>query len=301
MRPFALLPVCFMLTAMILSFLCVFAGSKKGFMDDYHIVLLNTSRIGSSIFNTSSTHSGDNVFTTFIHNITDGIENELSSGFNSLAKQLGVHDCYSAHILDYCEGFFSPTPVPNATFSVGKITMNVTKCSNRTALYHFDPTQTLQRELNNSGHSDISLTDLHWPSAVDNGLAALRVAQRVAFVLYCIAIGMSSFALLISLISVFLAGRLSASINILVSFLAFLAIGLASAITTVVAVKAEHAINNHGAVVSISASKGIKFLILTWVATGLTLSSALVWYGECVIGRRKASKDLTSYTGGAVE
>lgn len=202
------------------------------------------------------------------------------------------------HLLDYCEGFYTPTAVPNATFPGKDIKQNVTGCSNTSALYTFDPQITLQKELNASGHSNINLTDLHWPSSVNSGLSALRVAQRAAFVLYCIAIAFIFIALCLALLSVFFDGRLSAFINVLVDWLAFIAVGLASAITTAVAVKASDVINKYGKDVGISANKGDKFLVLTWVATGLMLVASFVWCGECIVGRRKNRYRATEYTDG---
>lgn len=181
--------------------------------------------------------------------------------------------------------------MPNATIQMNDIHKNVTTCSNKTAMYSFDPKAALQRELNASGHSNINLTDLNWPSAVDDGLAALRVAQRAVFVLYCIGIGLIAVAFAFAILSIFFAGRLSAFVNVLLDWLAFLAIGLASAIATAILVKAADLINKDGNDVGISATKGSKFLTLTWVATALMFVSSLVWCGECIVGRkRKANR-----------
>jgi hypothetical protein len=38
MRPTALIPALCCIAALVLSFLCLFAGSKKNFMEDYHIL-----------------------------------------------------------------------------------------------------------------------------------------------------------------------------------------------------------------------------------------------------------------------
>jgi hypothetical protein len=46
MRFSALLPIAFIATAFVLTFLCLFAGSSRGFMQDYAILTLNTSRLG---------------------------------------------------------------------------------------------------------------------------------------------------------------------------------------------------------------------------------------------------------------
>lgn len=255
---------------------------------------LNTSRIGDNVLNTTKS-SGGNIVTNWLHNVSTTIENDINDDLNSFARSLGIHDFYSAHMLDYCEGYYTPVAVANSTYPAHSIHKNVTLCSNRTALYNFDPTQTLQREINASGHSNVNLTALHWPQAVDDGLAALRTAQRAAFILYCIAIGFIALVTLFAIIAIVLSGRLTAFVNILLSGLAFLAMGIASALTTAVAVKAANVVNKYGPDVGISANKGGRFMALTWVATVLMFLSMLVWMFECVVGRRRKVAE-TSYT-----
>ncbi|KAK4545672.1 hypothetical protein LTR36_002625 [Oleoguttula mirabilis] len=293
MRFSAILPVLLCAAALALSFLCLFAGSSKGFMEDYALVTLNTSEIGSTLFNTSK--SSSNPFISFIDNVTNSIESDISDDLSSFAKDLGLHDFYSAHILDYCEGYYTPGPVPNATLSKHKIHKNVTSCSNKTAGYTFDPKTTLQQELNKSGHSNINLTDLDWPSDVDKGLHALRIASKAMFILYCIAIAFIAIALLLALLCIFFDGRLSAFVNVLVNWLAFLAIGLASAIATAIAVKSADVINKYGNDVGISAQKGTRFLVLTWVATGVMLIASMVWCFDCIIGRKQHKGSRRGY------
>ncbi|THX06281.1 integral membrane protein-like protein [Aureobasidium pullulans] len=246
MRPTALIPVIFGLAAFVLTMLCIFAGSKKDFMQEYAIVTLNTSRIGTNVFNTtSSTDSDSNIFESIWDNVTNSIESSLNDKINSFAQDLGLHDFYSAHLLDYCSGYYTPTDLPNATFSKSDIDQNITYCSNRTSFFRFNPTTALEQELNKTG-LNITLEDLHWPEAVNDGVHALRVAQKAAFLLYCIAAGLLLLATFASLVSFFFNGRLSAFVDISLWFLAFLAIALASAITTAVAVKASSVINKHG-------------------------------------------------------
>lgn len=188
--------------------------------------------------------------------------------------------------MNFCEGFYTPTDMPNATVSKGDISKNVTGCSNRTAMYNFDPREMLQRELNESGHSNIDLTDLGWPDAVDDDIRALEVASNVMFVLYCIGIAFAALAFIAALVSVFLSGRLSAFINVMIDLIAFLAVGIASAIATAIAVKAADIINDKGERIGISAQKGSKFMALTWVATACLLAASLVWCFDCIAGRR---------------
>lgn len=71
---------------------------------------------------------------------------------------------------------------------------------------------------------------------------------------------------------------------------------LASAITTAVAVKASNVINKHGKGIGVTASRGNRFMALTWVATGLCSLNVFVWVFECLRGRRRAKRE--SYVGG---
>ncbi|KAK3072478.1 hypothetical protein LTR53_006730 [Teratosphaeriaceae sp. CCFEE 6253] len=295
MRFLAILPVLLCAAGLALSLLCLFAGSSKGFMEEYAIVTLNTSRIGASVLNAS--HSSSNPILSYIDNVTNSIENEINQDLASFARDLGLHDFYSAHLLDFCEGYYTPGPVPNATLSRAKIHQNVTSCLNRTAMYSFNPRHILQKELNDSGHGNINLTSLDWPSDVDKGLHALVIAQRATFVLYCVAIALIGIAMLLALASIFMQGRLSALVNVLVDWLAFLAIALASAIATAVAVKAADVINKYGDKIGVHADKGSKFLVLTWVATAVMLAASIVWCFDCIVGRRqkRASPRKGSY------
>ncbi|KAK0848888.1 hypothetical protein LTR03_005453 [Friedmanniomyces endolithicus] len=285
MRLPALIPVLLCAAALVLSFLCLFAGSKRGFMDDYSILTLNTSRIGASFLNAS--HSSSNPLISFVDNATNSVENTIKQDISSVARTLGIHDFYNVHILDFCEGYYTPGPVPNTTLPRSQIHRNVTSCSNRTAMYSFDPRTTLQQELNASGHGNDALSDLNWPSDVDRGLHALVIAQKATFVLYCVAIALIGVATLLALASLFAEGRLSAFVNVLVDWLAFLAIGLASAIATAVAVKAVDVINKYGDHIGAQASTGSKFLVLTWVATAVMLVASIVWCFECIVGRKE--------------
>jgi hypothetical protein len=204
-----------------------------------------------------------------------------------------LQDFYSAHILNFCEGFYTPTDMPNATIPKSDIHKNVTDCSNRTAMYSFDPRKMIQRELNASGHGNINLTDLGWPDEVDDAIHALEIVSRAMFVLYCIGIAFAALALILALVSIFFSGRLSAFVNIIVDLIAFLAVGIASALATAIAVKAAHIINEKGDRIGISAQKGSKFMVLTWVATACLLVASLVWCFDCVVGRRNKNRPRT--------
>lgn len=109
------------------------------------------------------------------------------------------------------KGYYTPGPIANPTVHPSK---NVTKCSNQTAMFHFDPAQAIQNELK----TGINLTDLKWPSEIEDGIQAAKLASNVMFVLYCIGIGAVGLALIGALIGVFASGRFPAMVNTMLSF-----------------------------------------------------------------------------------
>ncbi|TVY84805.1 hypothetical protein LSUE1_G000825, partial [Lachnellula suecica] len=143
MRATALIPMACAIVGFVLSMLCLFAGHKKGFMEEYHIITLNTSTLGHNLLDTSSattTSSGAAATATSIgsfltgieHNITDTIEGDINGIINNvadkLAKELGIEQWYSLHLMDSCEGTYAP----NATEKGADL--NITTCSNQTAM-----------------------------------------------------------------------------------------------------------------------------------------------------------------------
>jgi hypothetical protein len=49
MRPTALIPVLCAAAALVLGFLCLFAGQKKDFMEDYHIITVRSYPFSPSL------------------------------------------------------------------------------------------------------------------------------------------------------------------------------------------------------------------------------------------------------------
>lgn len=298
MRPTAIIPALLCVAALILSFLCLFAGHKKDFMEDYHLLTLNTSRIGYNLLNASSESDSSNpisnLFNDFRTDITNEITEEVNEFVGDTAERLGVDDFYSVHILDYCYGSYVPGVMPNATLDSDDISKNITACSNRTAAFHFEPDKIIEQRLNESG-VDVTLDDLEWPEDIQRGLDALHILQTTVFVLYCIAIGFIFLSLIAALPAIFASGRLAACVNILLSALAFLAIGLASAIVTAVIVKGADVINKYGNRIGIEAHKGSKFLAITWAATALMFLTLVWWLVEVCIGRKKRTQTYAKH------
>ncbi|KAI9878197.1 MAG: hypothetical protein M1830_001589 [Pleopsidium flavum] len=273
MRFIAIFPFLCAVVALTLSLLCVFAGSKPGYIEDADILTLNISMLGHTAINASSSSS------SLLNSIESSIKGDLNNAITNFARSLGIHDFYSAHLLDYCEGYYAPVALANSTSHPNR---NVTKCSNHTALFHFDPTSIIQKELK----PGVSLQNLHWPSAIQDGLRTLEAASKVMVILYYVGIAVTGLAIIGSIIAIVTGGTLSAIVNLMLAIIAFLVLGIASGIVTVMVVKATNMINQHGNDIGIAAYKGRKFLAMTWVATAVMLVAAIAWIADCCVGRR---------------
>lgn len=287
MRFLAVLPLLCCTAALILSFLCLFAGHKKGFMEDYSLLTLNTSAIGQNVVNNAA--NSDSTVSSIINllpdSITNSVTNEINEKIDEFRERIGVEDWYSAHMLNYCEGQYEPSEVANATLKEDDISKNVTECAKSKAMYKFNPTQIIQDALNRTG-VDVTLQDLQWPEDIQSGIDALNAVMAAMFVLYVVAICLIFVTLVTSAIGILTSGRLSACLNIILALLAFLAIGLASALVTAVMVKGTDVINKHGNSIGLRADYGSKFLALTWAATGLMLVALIAWFAALCFGRR---------------
>jgi hypothetical protein len=96
---------------------------------------LNATKSSSS----SNPNSIIGYITGLAENITSAIENDLTPIENDLAdklaSKLGIKQWYSMHMMDLCEGVYSP----NAT--VSGAWYNVTSCTNKTAMCKLQPAQ----------------------------------------------------------------------------------------------------------------------------------------------------------------
>lgn len=160
--------------------------------------------LGYSNFNSSKSSS------KFLQSVEKSIQSDLNKAASDVAKALNIHDFYSAHVLDYCEGYYTPSPVVNLTSDPSK---NTTNCSNHTALFHFDPATIIQKELK----PGVNLTDLKWPSAVQDGIRGVELASKAMFVIYCIGAGAVGVTFIGTIIAISASGRFIAAVNFMTS------------------------------------------------------------------------------------
>ena len=206
---------------------------------------------------------------------------------DKLAAELGIHQWYSLHLMDLCEGSYSP----NATEKGAK--KNVTKCSNQTAMYHFDITGELNSELE-AGKLHINLSTISWPSEIQDGINALNAAMDATFILYAIGIAAAGLAILTTVVAFFLSGSRAVSFgNWGLASLSFLALLIASIIITILQQKFTNIINKNGNEIGVYAYKGVKYLILTWVAAAVMFVAAAAWVVEFCIGRKNKRIEYT--------
>jgi len=279
MRFTAILPLLCVLVAFILSLLCLFAGSSRGFLQNADLLTLNTSMIGQTpVFNTSD--GSDGFFSAIFNDIEEDVNDIIGDVASSIARAVNIHDFYKAFILDYCEGYYEP----NGT--VTKPRKNVSRCSTRGAFFHFDPTNIIESELRN----DINLSDIKWPDEIEDVAQAVDITAKAMFVLYCIGIAFVGIAVAGAFFGFIASGRMSALLNFILCILGFFALGLASVLATVIIVKVCNAINRYGRPIGIAAYKGKTFLGMTWAATGLAFLAAFLWVGELFGGRRRRTR-----------
>lgn len=154
------IPLIFSMVSFVLTMLCLFAGSKKGFMEDYHIMVFNTSTLGQNFVESMANGGSSSTATTASATATStssgggilggggiggiistieasatavvgSIESEAASILNDigndvadkLANELGIDQFYTIHVMDLCQGDYSP----NAT--VNNPSYNITNCT----------------------------------------------------------------------------------------------------------------------------------------------------------------------------
>jgi hypothetical protein len=130
----------------------------------------------------------------------------LNDVASDIARAFGIHDFYTAHVMNYCEGYYQPNTTVTREQHPSE---NVTHCSNRAAFFHFDPTAIIESEL----APGVNLTDIHWPSEIEDAVRAVEVASKIMFVFYCIGIGFAGLALIGTAWGVLTNGRISAFVN----------------------------------------------------------------------------------------
>lgn len=162
MKVLAAIPAVLSAISFTLTMLALFAGYKRGFMEDYHIMVFNTSTLGHNFLSqiagsdssssSSSTTSSAAAATMTASN--DGFPNPLSvlssleatatavlgslessaasivndignDVADKLADELGIDQFYTLHVMDLCQGDYAPNATAKGAW------MNVTECTSK--------------------------------------------------------------------------------------------------------------------------------------------------------------------------
>lgn len=200
MRWSALLTILASLTALILSLLCLFAGTSRTFLQSADVLTLNVSQIGqAAVFNTTS-DPDDNFLDDLINTAQDAANDVIGNVAEEVIDRLNISDFYAVHVMNYCEGTFEP----NGTARGAK--KNTTECSRRNAAFSFDPAKIIQERL----PGDVTLEDLQWPEEIDDAARGFRAASVAMFCFWCIGIGFAGLTVIAGAVTLFTGGRLSA-------------------------------------------------------------------------------------------
>lgn len=255
-------------------------------MESYHLLTLNTSSLGETLLPSNSDTSSRNPFSNLLNSIGNTVSDTINDKIGDTREKLGIQDFYSAHMLDYCYGQYTPEEKAGNGVKQEDIKKKVEGCSTSKAMYRFDPTAIVQKAIEKSG-LPITLKDLKWPEDIQDGIDTLNTLLGAVFVLYVLSISLIFAALVASGASVLTAGRVSACVNVVVSTSAFLAMGIASALVTAVMVKGTNVVNDKGSAIGLEAKRGNKFLALTWAATALMFLVVVEWVVEVGLGRKQ--------------
>ncbi|KAL7915856.1 actin cortical patch SUR7/pH-response regulator pali [Trichoderma velutinum] len=302
LRLAVLIPLIFSFVAFVLTNLTLFAGSKKGFMEEYAVIRINATNLGQNVLPSddksgSDDDDGDSLWDQFTGGLDDlgdsakGKINDIAGDvIGDIADSLGISDWYSLHVMNACWGSFGP----NATAS--HFQLNTTNCTQSSPQVHFNLTSIMDHQLS-VGPIHISLAKIHWPSSIQLKIDALNSALMALFVLYVLGVGFSGLAMLACLPAFVLGDkRVILMVNTALASLAAFIITLASIISTAAGSVAVNAINVEGKPVSVVATNGTKFYTITWVTSALMILSSAFWVGKFVFIWKKEKKERERYS-----
>ncbi|UNI21846.1 hypothetical protein JDV02_007798 [Purpureocillium takamizusanense] len=297
-RFLVLAPLVLALVSFVLTSLTLFAGQKKGFMEDYAVVRLNTSMVGHNVLNKSDKSKGgdDGVLGSvkgWIDDKKDAAKDKINdvtgNVADKLAGKLGISEWYSLHIMDSCDGSFSPSPTAE------DVTLTVTNCSSASPAHRLNLTDMLNHGLG-VGPLKLNLADIDWPDGVQDKLDVLNDALLGLFVLYALAMGFSGLAMFANTAALVLPPQGPPPFsyrppvvlaNLVLGALGALSCLIGSIVVSVAGRKGVREINDKGARVGLSAERGTKFYVLTWISTGFMMGVAVFWLAQFMALRRK--------------
>jgi hypothetical protein len=183
--------------------------------------------------------------------------------------------------MDYCFG--------NYNLQSSSVGTTVSGCSTRTILFAFDPMPILQKALDKAGIA-ISVEQLNWPQALQDGIAQLRMIAHIAFATYTIAITFCFFTIFACAYWMSPCSHGSRRIVALTLSMVGVACGSllgASVMVTILMDKGKYLVGKYGKPMGITVIRGNGYLALTWSASLMAFLGALAVGSECCRRRNR--------------
>jgi hypothetical protein len=151
-------------------------------------------------------------------------------------------------------------------------------------LDRFDLSQQLDKELQ-TGQLHLDLSNIGWPSDIQDGLRSLGPLLSAIFVLYAVGISTAGLNICSAILVRFNKTLRFTRICKGLASLSFLSLLAASIVITFVQLKAVDLINTYGNDIGLYAYGGNKYMIFTWVAVMfMLLGASAELLGERIAG-----------------
>lgn len=163
-------------------------------------------------------------------------------------------------------------------------------------LDRFNLTEILNQELS-IGPLDISLADIDWPDSIQDKISDLNSALLALFSFFVLGVGFSGLSMLACIPAFFLGDKkIILFMNTALASLAAATITLGSIVVTAASSIAANAINKAGEKITLVATKGTKFYIISWIAAIFMIITSLFWTGKFAMLWKKEKRDRERYS-----
>ncbi|KAB2575282.1 hypothetical protein DBV05_g6023 [Lasiodiplodia theobromae] len=202
----------------------------------------------------------------------------------------GKNEWYSIHVMNYCFGNFS---------SDGSRTLE--GCSKSTAFFSINPVSLANSKTLGPFQISFSQTITDLGGKIEN-------AYQAVFFFLCTGIAATGLVFILGMIIAmvdarrYTHGTRVSLLNLGLSAIAFLGLGLSTGVITGVLVQTVDKINQLGSDVGISACRGDKFLWMAWSSTVVMLIVTIVWFMDYYVERKLLLREIEQmYAAGAFE
>jgi hypothetical protein len=269
----ALTAVCSILSALALT-----AGHRKGFLEGYDVLRINMTGIGQDLLDTvSDDSSGDsnNPISDILDKASDGVKdivNDIAGDvIDEVTDRLGISDWYSLHVMTACFGGYTP----NA--EAKNPGLNITGCRDTMPNNPFNLTEELDRELS-FGPLQLSLTDINWPSDIQDMVDLINKLLLALFILYVLTFSLSTLSVLCAPLAWLRPESRGLLLsNAALSGLAATCAVVSAVLITVVGTVGINKLNDKAERFGLEAERGRAFLIISWVGAGCLVLAFVGW------------------------